>query len=119
MKIVLRTLIILAAALVVVGGLSVFAQTSFGRNMAVAGSDRHEGGRPEGFAGREGFFTSDRADGFAGHEHSEHGPSLFGLVEVAKNLAIVAVSVILIALGTRLLRLDNRNPRHFHEEHIK
>ncbi len=124
MKIIVRTLIILGAALVVVAGLTAFAQSSAGqalRSAEVGGhGPRHAGGGHEGdFAGSpsaEGtngipFFGDERPAGFAGRgEHGDSGPSLFGLVEVAKNLAIVAVSVILIVVGGRMLRLGRGAP---------
>jgi hypothetical protein len=117
MKILLRTLIILAAALVVVGGLYAFAQSPAGQAMRAAGPGGHEGGPPAGFESRRfegapgaGFPGGERPGGFDGHEgRGGHGPSLLGLVEVGKNLAIVAVSVILVALGARLLQLGRRD----------
>jgi hypothetical protein len=100
MKTVFRTLIILAAALAVVAGLSAFAQSSLGQSFASASG--HEVGPPPGLA--DGSAAGQRPEGGEGH-----GPSLFGLVEVGKNLAIIAVSVTLVALGARMLARGRRD----------
>lgn len=110
MTTVLRTLIILAAALAVAGGLYAFARSPLAQPLLGAG----RGGPAAGFEGaREGFPGRERPAGHEGHEghggHGGHGPSLLGLVEVGKNLAIVAVSVALVALGARLLQLGRRD----------
>ena len=110
MKIVLRTLAILAAALLVVAGLTAFGQSSFGQALVTTGPGGMEREAPPALADQasDGSATSlpsaERRGGGEGH-----GPSLFGLVEVGKNLAIIAVSVTLIALGARLLRSGRRD----------
>jgi hypothetical protein len=113
MKILFRTLAILAAALLVVAGLYAFAQSPAGTALRSTG-ERHGGAPGAGFEARsfEGASgAAGRPEGFEsreGHGHG-HGPSLFGLVEVAKNFAIVAVSVALIALGARAVQLGRRD----------
>jgi hypothetical protein len=104
MKRFFRTLVILAAALVVVGGLYAFRQSSLGQSLVSAGSGAgvERGGPPSGFS--EGAPAG--LEGGGGHEG--HGPSLMGLVTVGKNLAIIAVSVTLIALGARMLQPGQR-----------
>lgn len=109
MKIVLRTLAILAAALLVVAGLTAFGQSSYGQALVSAGPGGMERQAPPALADQasDGFTTSLPSAERRGGEG--HGPSLFGLVEVGKNLAIIAVSVTLIALGARLLRFGRRD----------
>jgi hypothetical protein len=102
MKTVFRTLIILVAALAVVASLNAFAQSSLGQSLASAGASGHQGGPPPGLA--DGSAAGERPEGGEGH-----GPSLFGLVEVGKNLAIIAVSVTLVALGARMLARGRRD----------
>jgi hypothetical protein len=109
MKIVIRTLVILAAGLLVAGALFAFGQSSFASRMREAGprTGRFEGGAPPqrdaaalpegGFAGRHG--------GEHGGEHGGgHGPSLSGLVQVVESLAKIGALVALVAIVTRLFQ---------------
>lgn len=121
MKIVIRTLVILTAALLVVAGLNAFAHSSLGQSFANAspGGMRHEGGIPPEAAGQAsgsapaGVTSGERPSGATGRGEGEgHGASLFGLVEVGKNLAITAVSIVLVALGARMLHLNRRDEQH-------
>jgi hypothetical protein len=107
MKTLLRTLVILAAALLVVAALFAFRQTSYGQSLASAGHDR--GGWSQE-AGSPGTTTSSRPPptGFGERGGESHGPNLFAAVELLKNLAIVAVSVTLIALGAWMVRRGRR-----------
>ncbi len=101
MKIIGRTLIILAAALVVAGALFAFRQTEYARMPGESrpGRMRIEAGeaRPDGFA-PGGFEHRNRAGG------DEHQASLAGLVEVGKNLAIIAAIVALVVMLERVTR---------------
>ncbi len=122
MKIVFRTLAILAAALVVVAGVYAFGASSFAQGLRASGPGRggfaRDGGPPPAFAapgqpdGPPVGFGHREHGGAAGRgEHEGHGPSLSGLSEIGKNLAIVAGIITLIALGARLFRLDRRKGR--------
>ncbi|MBK9712687.1 MAG: hypothetical protein IPO81_15455 [Kouleothrix sp.] len=95
MKIVARTLAILAAALLVVGATYVYASSS-----SAAGFEERGGfGRPQiGEQGPPGGFDHGGFDRERGG-----GPSLFGIGEVIKNFVIIGVIVAVVSLATRLL----------------
>lgn len=109
MKLTLRIVALLAAALVVTGALLAFGRSSFGEAMRAQGPRGHEHGHFEGAAGRpEGFEgrPEGRPEGFEGRGRGEdHGPSLFGLSEVFGNLVKIGVIVAVLAIGARLLSL--------------
>lgn len=112
MKLLLRTAAILAAALLVVAGLFAFRQTSLGQSLASSGHNRggysQEGAAPPELAAQPD--SARAAAGVAGRGGPErHGPSLFAAAELLKNLAIVAVSVTLIALGTWMMQRGRRD----------
>lgn len=106
MNMIKRTIVILLAALVVVGAVVGLNQAG-----ALAGMSGR-GGPPQGqqleagaaAAGDAGDATSARPP-FARHggEHGE-GASLGGLVEVGKNLAVIAVIVALVGLAGKVLQ---------------
>lgn len=105
MRIARRTLIVLAAALLVVGALLGLRQMGMLADLANRGPG-FESGR-ERFEEREtrpdpGFFAPEGSEFRERGRHGEHGASLFGLVEVGKNLAIIGVIVALGVLATRL-----------------
>jgi hypothetical protein len=102
MKIFTRTVLILVAAMLVVGLFYALVQSPWGAALG-AGGHHGEDGHHASFVGGE------RPEGFARHEG--RGASLFGLAEVLKNLTIVAVSVILITLGSRFIRNRRDGPR--------
>jgi hypothetical protein len=119
MKLISRTLIILAAALLVAGALFAFGQSSLAAQLRAAD---HAAG--EGFAGRPG--RGERGAGFADDEHPEgaaglvgrpegrggdhdHGPSLLGLADLGRSLLKIAVIVALFAVAGLLL--GRRRPR--------
>lgn len=118
MNTLLRTLAILAAALLVVAGLFAFRQTSYGQSLASTGHDRGgfsqaAGASPEQAAGAGSDATS---AGVAGSSRSgSHGFNRFAAVELLKNLAIVAVSVTLITLGTWMVQRGRRDGPAPHE----
>lgn len=107
MKLIVRTLIILAAGAAVAGALLAFGSSSFATQMRAAGPGAghfergavppgDSAGRPEGdFAGR------------GGDDH--HDPSLAGLVTVVETLAKIGALVALVALGARLLGRRRRD----------
>lgn len=99
MKIVARTLAILAAALLVVGATYVYASSG-----SAAGFEERGGfGRPQiGEQGRPGGFDGAGFPERGGHGR-DGGPSLFGIGEVIKNFAIIGVIVAIVSLATRLL----------------
>lgn len=103
MRIARRTLILLAAALLVIGALLGLRQMGMLAGLA-NGGPRFEPGR-ERFEEREtrpdpGFFAPEGSEFRERGRHGEHGASLFGLVEVGTNLAIIGVIVALGALLT-------------------
>jgi hypothetical protein len=103
MKIIGRTLAILAAALVIVGALLAFASSSYTTGLG--------SGMPDRPAVVQTSTTETATNGgaaaasaTAGFHHAEaSGASLFGIVEVLKNLIIVGVIITIVALGKRLL----------------
>lgn len=110
MSIIVRTLVILAAALVVVAGMFAFRQSSLAQNLSRGPGDQftQEGGQ----FNREPFNTSQlpsREAGGRGFERGGHagreGGGIFGMVEVVKNAGIMAV---LIAIGALLTRTTGR-----------
>lgn len=102
MKIVVRTTLLLFAALLVVGGVFALRQTALGSTM-LGGEVSRIGGLPDGFADHdEGQF---RPQGRGGHgDHAEQGPSWVGFAEVGKNLGIIAASIALVSAGTWLVQ---------------
>lgn len=122
MKTIFRTMAILAAALVVVGGIYLFAKSSYGQSFLSSRSEHHgprgAGGMPPGFSERpdgamfgEGFPDGERFEGRRGH--GDRGPSIFGIGEAIKNLVIIAICVTLFVLGGRLLQGGQRDkPRN-------
>jgi hypothetical protein len=120
-KIIIRTLIILAAALLVVGATMglVSAGVISGDNSFGHGRDGFERQPPPGFAdrqpqpgsfssgqgGREGF--GGRPEGFGGREGGRGG--IFAVGELLKNLVMIAVIVAVVSLLSRAL--GTRRPR--------
>jgi uncharacterized protein with LGFP repeats len=97
MRILARTLAILAAALVVAGGTFALGRSSYAQSQFPA--------RPA--PGVEGSPAPAANDGaaFRGHDHQGgRSPSLFGAVEVFKNLAIVSIIVVVVSLARRAWR---------------
>ena len=102
MKLIGRTLIILAAALVVAGATFAYGQSGYagGReSFAERGVQAQQAGQPAPGADRGDF----RRGGPGGREH-DRGPSLFGIGEIVKDLLIIGVIVAAVALATRGLR---------------
>lgn len=104
MRVITRTLIILAAALVVVGATMAYASSGLAGGPASfergrGGFERqpppgsHAGGRPE---------SGDRRAGFG--DHHEGGRGLFAAAEMVKNLVIIAAIIAVVALLSRLTR---------------
>jgi hypothetical protein len=116
MKLLARIAVLLAAALVVVGAMLAFGRSGFAEPLRSQGHGQERAGferrdMPEGgFAGRpEGGFAGRPEGGFAGRPEGgrgdRHGPSLFGLAEVAKQLVKIAIIIALVVLGARLLAM--------------
>ncbi|KPV52248.1 hypothetical protein SE17_16615 [Kouleothrix aurantiaca] len=108
MKLIARTLAILAAALLIVGITYGVTQAS-GSQSSAAGEmpAQFAQAAPSGTSAASSTSTSSTAQPTRG-EHSESA-SLFGLVEVAKNLVIVGVITAVVAGSKRLF--TRRNPR--------
>ena len=99
MRIIRRTLAILAAAMIVVGVTFGFARSSSAQALAPARSPQSQsaGGTIDASAaGRRG-----PPAGEFGRERNRSA-SLFGVVEIVKDLAIVGIIVALVALVTRV-----------------
>lgn len=118
MKIIARTLIILAAGLLVTGALFAFAQSGLASQMRAAGPrsehvERGEGqaaglpGRPEG--GLAGHARPEGGFAGRGERGDHHGPSLLGFVTLVESLAKIGALVALVAIGARLLALRRRD----------
>lgn len=107
MKIAARTLIILAAGLLVAGALLAFGRSSLGSQLREAGpgAGHIEGERmpPAGFEGR----PDGALEGGGRGDH--HGPSLLGLVAMVETLAKIGALVALVAIGARLLGSRRRD----------
>lgn len=102
MKLIARTLSILAAALIVVG-----IAFTIGQSSGMPSSNTERQMPPE--------FAQTSSTSATGHqmlpmrgEHNESA-SLFGIVEIVKNLAII--SIIVVAVSSISRRLQRRNPR--------
>jgi hypothetical protein len=115
MKLLLRTLIILAAGVLVTGALLAFGRSGMATQMREAGprGGRFEGrgGPPPGFEGQGGF-AGQPEGGFEGREGhgGRGGPSLRGLPEAIGNLVKIGIVVTLVVLATRLLRAGRKDP---------
>ncbi|EFO80910.1 hypothetical protein OSCT_1240 [Oscillochloris trichoides DG-6] len=111
MKIITRTLILLAAALVVVG--ITWGVSSAGLLTAVGSGDNHarpafsQGSAPPGFMPNT---TQEHQEGFrprGGHgegrgHHVNNEPSLLGAAEIIKNLILTGIIVALVVLLSRV-----------------
>lgn len=132
MKILGRTIAILAAALVVVGAAAWFADTDYAQGLGSIGRGRGEIGRlPAGAAGAlfgsgqgrgaspgvEGQQLPGDTGGFAREEgvgrEGHRSASIFGIREVIKNLVIMGVIVAAVILIDRMAggRRRERGPR--------
>ena len=106
MRILRRTCAILAAAMIVAGITFGFAETSSAQTVAPTRSGQRAAAQPQAAGGTIDAST-DRASSppARGIEHEgNRSPSLFGAVEILKNLVIVAIIVALVALATRVTR---------------
>ena len=106
MKIFARALAILAAALLIAGSAYGLARAS-GSQSSAAGNMPPQFAQAEASGTAAGSSTAQPTRG-PGGEHSESA-SLFGLVEVVKNLVIVGVITAVVAGVKRLFQ--RRNPR--------
>lgn len=104
MKIILRTTLLLLAALLVVGGLLALRQTALGSTILGGEVSRVEG-LPDGFAEHEeGSFRPGHGGRGEHGDHADQGPSWVGFAEVGKNLGIIAASIALVSAGTWLVQ---------------
>ncbi|MBP7687548.1 MAG: hypothetical protein KA765_06565 [Thermoflexales bacterium] len=116
MKIIFRTVIILVAALVVVGIASALNSTGAFGNLNLIGREGFEGGRPFGreFNGQlptssdgtrpnfeQGGFQRGRGEG---DREGRGGASAFGLSEVLKSLVMMTVVIVVIVPASKLLK---------------
>lgn len=112
MKVLGQILIILVAALAVIG----VATALVGNSSFPEGETRSrptvEAQSEDLPTDAEGFRPRDHHDRF--HEGDHDAPSLFGLVSVLQNLVIVSLIVGLVALGPRLKRRLARLTGSFH-----
>ncbi|MBP6805458.1 MAG: hypothetical protein KA362_15205 [Chloroflexi bacterium] len=116
MKIMTRILIILAAALVVVGATVIFTNSTLAAKVMPGLSDGH---RPE-----MGEFSPDEAnfsrsgDGRPTHSLSEEGfrgdgrhDSRFSLFPTLKNLAVIVIIILAVIIVERLINLLKRRTK--------
>jgi hypothetical protein len=104
MRILARTLIILAAAAAVAGGLFAVAQSSYTQTLFPAGPARSalaEGQPPANAQAAGSLPPRDGADFGRPNHEGGRSPSLFGAVEVVKNLAIISIIVAIVSLMRR------------------
>jgi hypothetical protein len=94
MKLLLRTLIILAVALIVAGATYAIAGQGSGASTGGRFPAQGEFGRPGGEL---------RGGDFGGEPRGGRGGGLFGAVEVLRDLAIIGVIVLVVAPAKRLL----------------
>jgi hypothetical protein len=102
-KIIIRTLIILAAALVVVGATMTYASSG---TASGPGRDSFEGRPPSGFAEGtrpSGFPPGGGGGPREGHGDHEGGRGGFAAGELLKNLAIIAVIIAVVSLLNRII----------------
>ena len=110
MKILARILAILAAALVVAGGVFAVAQSSYAQALFPARPERGafaEGQLPAAANAQAAGMPTAPNDAAASGRHEHEGgrsPSLFGIVEVVKNLAIISIIVAIVSLVRRAWR---------------
>jgi hypothetical protein len=101
MRTILRTLVILAAALAVSGIAFGVVQSSGAQSLGPARS--MQGVAAGGTNNADSAGAGDARPG--GLEHEGHrSASLFGALEIVKDLVIIAIIVALVALATRLTR---------------
>ena len=106
LKLVGRIVAIVMVALLVVGATAALAQTSYGQSLISSGPGEH--GFAEGQAGgfQAGGVPGTPPAGFErGDREGEESGSLLGIVEVFKNVLIVAS---IVAGVTGVVRLVNR-----------
>ena len=102
MKTLYRTLAILAAALVIVGALLALSSTSQTTNSdSISERSAIVQSQANGSAGSSSSVASGAAEPF--DHDAARGPSLAGLVEVLKNLGVVALIITIVSQGKRLL----------------
>jgi hypothetical protein len=114
MRLIVRTLIILIAALLVCGATYALAGSSYVQTAFPA-----RAGHGENAEGRPPAFTPGAADGAGESVGRPSGPGGergraggFGAIEVLKNLAIVSVIVVLVAPILHLIRRRARSAAH-------
>jgi hypothetical protein len=103
MRILARTLIIIATALAVAGGTFALGQSSYAQTRLLARPARAVGveGSSATTAGTQTTLNDGVPFGRQEHEGSRSA-SLFGAVEVFKNLAIISIIVAIVSLIKRI-----------------
>ncbi|MBP6470676.1 MAG: hypothetical protein KBE23_07765 [Chloroflexi bacterium] len=116
MKIMTRILIILAAALVVVGATVVFTNSNLGAKVLPGLGDGNRPGMDD-FSPGDANFPRD-GDGRPAHSLSEDGfrgdgrhDSRFSLFGTLKNLAVIAAIVLAVVIVERLITLLKRRTK--------
>lgn len=121
MKIIGRTLIILAAALIVVGAAYAIAQTDLATPLlsggrGFPGETRPERGKRPEF--RDGNFASQLPEGFdsgeflrGGDRHDGRSRDLFSFLSIGRHLLIMGVIILAIIIVDRLLAWRKRRIR--------
>lgn len=114
MKIIVRTVIILVAALVVVGIASALNSAGAFANLELVGRGGFEGGRSFGqdFNGQpqtlpNGTRPNFERGGFGrggGGREGRGGASIFGLSEVSRSIIMMTVVIVVIVLASKFLK---------------
>jgi hypothetical protein len=116
MRIFARTLAILAAACVVSAGAFALVQSSYAQSLFSAGPARgagFEAPRAAALESEADGASATPSEGAAPGRHAHEGgrsPSLFGAVEMLKNLAIISIIVALVSLVKRAARGRRPSP---------
>jgi hypothetical protein len=106
MRIIGRIVAICAAAVLVAGITFGLAQSSSAQSLAPAWPAQSAAAQSQSSGGTIDA-SSDRASGRPAHGPGHEGnrsPSLFGALEIVKDLAIIGIIVALVALVTRVSR---------------
>jgi hypothetical protein len=101
MRIIGRTLAIIAAALVVAGITFGVAQSSGAQSL---GPNRQMPGAATAGQSAGGTINASRPRPNGFEHEGNRTPSLFGAVEIVKDVAIIGVIVALVAQATRMIR---------------
>ncbi len=111
MRILARTLVILAAALIVAGGVFALGSSSYAQTQLPARPARTAGVEGSSATTAGATTTSNNGAPFVEREHEgSRSPSLLGAVEVFQNLAIIGIIVAIVSFVKRRWRRRPNTP---------